>query len=105
MKNLLKIEKDCYFIVERIKEVDPSYEIYYNLMASCFEVHSNAQARDSYCFRIPYPELDSRTIDLAYKTRVANLDALIKEMDKNNDILYEKEVKKQVNMLKEAICT
>ena len=104
MKKLIKIEDDCYFICQRIKEVDESYEIYFNLDSGSYEVHSNAQVKNPYCFKVPYNCLDSRTIDFAYKTKVENIDSLIKEIDKHNQILYEKEVKKQVNNLKEALC-
>lgn len=103
MKNLIKIENDCYFICQRIKEVDSSYEIYYNIESSSYEVHSSAQVKNSYCFKIPYSGLDDRVIDFAYKTKVANMDEIIKEIDKHNQLLYEKELKKQVESLKEAI--
>lgn len=103
MKKLIKIVNDCYFICQRIKEVDSSYEIYFNIENGCYEVHSNEQARNTYCFKVPYNQLDSRTIDFAFKTRVANIDQLIKEMDRSNDLLYEREVKKGVESLKEAL--
>ncbi len=104
MKNLIKVENDCCFICQRIKEVDPSYQIFYNTSTSSYEVHSSEQVKNSYCFKVPYPQLDARVIEFAYKTKVANIDALIAEIDKNNQLLYEKELKKQVNSLKEALC-
>lgn len=104
MKNLIKIENDCYFICQRIKEVDPSYEIYFNLDNSCYEVHSSEQVKNSYCFKVPFSQIDDRTIEFAYKTKVANIDEIIAEIDRENQLLYEKEVKKQVNSLKEALC-
>lgn len=104
MKRLIKIENDCCFVAQRIKEVDKSYEIYFNLDNNSYEVHSSEQVKNTYCFKVPYSVLDGRTIDFAYKTKVANIDEIIKEIDKNNALLYEKEVKKQVNMFKEAVC-
>lgn len=104
MKNLIKIESDCYFICKRIKEVDPSYEIYYNILLSCYEVHSNGQVKNSYCFKVPYDNLDERTITFAHKTKVSNMDEIIKEIDRHNQILYDKSVKEQVNLLKETLC-
>ena len=103
MKNLIKIQSDCYFISQRIKEIDRSYEIYYNLNEKCFEVHSNSQVKNSYCFKVPYDTLDERTITFAYKTSVCNMDEIIKEIDKHNQLLYEKNVKNQVNLLKEML--
>ena len=104
MKNLIKIDCDCYFISQRIKEVDPSYEIYFNTDTKSYEVHSNQQVKNSYCFKVPYQTLDERTITFAHKTKVENMDAVIKEIERNNQLLYEKNVKEQVNLLKEIIC-
>lgn len=103
MKNLIKIENDCFFICQRIKEVEPSYEIYFNIDSSSYEVHSKTQVKNSYCFKIPYSQLDDRVIDFAYKTKVENMDEIIKEIDKHNQLLYEKELKTQVESMKEAL--
>lgn len=104
MNKLLKIEKDVFFIAERLKNIDESYEVYFNLGQNCYEVHSTEQAKNSYCFHIPYPQLDERTLDYAIKTRSENRDKIIKEIEQNNQLLYEKNIKEQVNKLREAIC-
>jgi len=77
MKNLVQIFGDPFFIVQRLKEIDPSYEVYYNLATSCYEVHSNEQVKNSYCFRVPYDVLDERTIWHAKRTRAENRDKII----------------------------
>ena len=79
MKNLIKIECDCYDIANRLKEIDRSYEVYYNLNLKSYEVHSKEQFKSSYCFKIPYDCLDERTIDYANKTLSKNRDILIKK--------------------------
>ncbi len=104
MKNLIKIDCDNFFISERLKFIDSSYVIYYNLSDQCYEVHSIEQYKNSYCFKVPYRELDERTLFFAKKTRSENRYKLIKEIEENNRLLYEKNIKNQVNLLKEAIC-
>ena len=104
MNNLIRVENDTFFIDRRLKEIDKSYEIYYNLKQKCYEVHSYEQPVNSYCFRVPYESLDSRTIDYALKTLSQNRDNLIKEIERSNELLYEKNIKNQVNLIKEALC-
>ena len=102
LKNYLEINDDVYFICQRIKEIDKSYHILYNLSRHCYEVHSFEQ-KDSYCFSVPFQELDERTLQFAYRTRRENQDKIVKEIEKSNENLYKKQLKEQVNMLKEAI--
>lgn len=104
MNNLIKIENDVFFITQRLKVVDKSYEIYYNLATKSYEVHSNEQVKNSYCFRVPYDCLDERTIFYAKKTRSENRDKIIAEIEKDNLLLEQKNIKKQVEMLKEMLC-
>ena len=104
MRRLLRLESDVFFITERLKEIDQSYEVYYNLETLSFEVHSSLQPHNSYCFKVPYDCLDERTLFYALKTRSENRDLLIKEIEKNNQYIYEKNIKNQVSLLKEALC-
>lgn len=104
MKNLIRVESDCFDIAKRLKQIDKSYEIYYNLTRKCFEVHSYLQTKSSYCFTIPYDKLDERTLDYAYKTLSSNRDNLIKEIEENNARIEKKNLKKQVDAIKEIIC-
>ena len=105
MKKLIKIDNDVFFITQRLKEIDDSYEVYYNLQIRCYEVHSSKQSKNSFCFKVPYSSLDERTLQYALKTRSENRDKIIAEIEKYNLSLYEKNVKKQVNLLKEILCT
>lgn len=104
MKNLIKIVGDPFFIAERLKEIDSSYEVYYNLSTSAYEVHSNEQVKNSYCFKVPFDVLDERTLFHARRTRAENRDKIIAEIEKDNFLLEQKNIKKQVEMLKEALC-
>lgn len=101
---LIKIENDVYFISQRLKELDESYEVYYNTNSKSYEVHSTMQVKNSYCFKVPFDVLDERTILHAKRTRIENRDRIIAEIEKDNLLLEQKNVKKQVEMLKEALC-
>ena len=103
MKNYLEIKNDVYFICQRLRDIDDSYFLLYNLDRQAYEVHSSAQGRDSFCFTVPYEQLDARTIEFALKTSAHRRDELIKEIEKNNQLVYERELKRQVNLLKEAL--
>jgi len=104
MRNLIEIENDCFDICKRLKTVDQSYKVFFNIEKLCYEVHSFLQAQSSFCFNVPYSELDERTIDYAVKTRSENRDKIIAEIEENNRRVEERNLKMQVNALKELIC-
>lgn len=104
MTNLIDIENDVFDITRRLQEIDASYQIKYNLNANRFEVHSSEQPKGSYCFSVPYDQLDERTLDYAQKTRFENFDKIISEIEIDNLLLEEKTTKQQVELLKEMVC-
>ncbi len=67
--HLRAVTDDLYFIASRLKEIDPTYYVVYNLDKSRYEVHSDEQRGNSLCFVVPYGELDARTLDYAARTR------------------------------------
>lgn len=103
MKDYILINDDNFDISSRLKEIDKSYYLVYSISRKCYEVHSNEQVQNSYCFTVPFDTLDERTILFALKTRSTNRDKLIEEIEENNRIVEQKNIKKQVNMLKEAL--
>ena len=104
MGNLIEVENDCFDICKRLKVVDGSYKVFFNIKKLCYEVHSFLQTQSSFCFTVPYSELDERTIDYAVKTRSENRDRIIEEIEENNRRVEERNLKMQVNALKELIC-
>lgn len=103
MKNLIKIECDVFGIVKRLKRIDESYCVFYNTSSKRYEVHSMQQERNSFCFSLPYESLDERAIGHAFKTRTTNMDLLLKEIERDNLLLYEKKMKENVEILKELL--
>ncbi len=99
----IKITTDVFFIIEQLKELDPSYYVLFNTETGKYEVHSSMQSGSSYCFSVPFDSLDARTVDHALKTRIANKDKIIAEIDKENELMMKRAVKEELNNLEEAL--
>jgi len=85
------ITKDLFGVVNRLKKINPSYNVFYNNCLERFEVHtSKTPTAFTFAFIPPYDELDARTIEYALKTRVQNLDHLEREIDLHNRRLEQK---------------
>ncbi len=69
---LVSVTDDVYFIASRLKEIDPTYYVVYDITKRRYEVHSDEQRGSSLCFVVPYDRLDARTVDYALKTRNAS---------------------------------
>lgn len=102
MKNQIVIESDVLDICGRLKEIDQSYYIVFNLSRKKFEVHSSSQNGGTFAFCIPFDCLDDRTIDLARKTSIYRKDEIIKEIDNENQKLQKRMFNDAVDHLKEV---
>ena len=80
---LKRIFSEPFDVCDRLKSIDDGYFVVFNVKRDRYEVHNNRQT-DTFCFVVPYDKLDSRTVDYCLKTRVQNVDKLIKEMDEQN---------------------
>lgn len=85
MKYLKPIDGDVYNISRRIKEIDKGYFIVRNFNDQVFEVHNSKNKGRTFCFTVPYPELDERTIVHCKKTAIARADLIIKEIERANE--------------------
>ena len=103
MKNHIVIENDNLYILQRLKEIDESYFLVYNLLSKKYEVHSNKQKDNTYCFSVSFPFLDERTIDYARKTRIERIDEVIKEIDSQNEKIEQNACKEAINRFKEVL--
>lgn len=90
MDNLVRIENDVFDIGARLKEIDGGYYPVYNLTKKRYEIH-HERAKNSLQVVLPYDSLDARAIQKVYKTRIENAIEMIKNMDKQNEILRKKE--------------
>ena len=103
MKNQLRIDSDNLFVSQRLKEIDKSYFVVFNILSGKYEVHSSDQKGGTYCFTLPYEILDDRAITYARKTRVDRMDEIIKEIDKQNEKVEKRAYKDAVDRIKEVI--
>lgn len=77
---MTKVTHDPFDIVNRIKKINPRYVVYWNDAREKFEVRTGK----IYAFTVPYDTLDARTLDYARKTRIENIDAIEREIEKQN---------------------
>lgn len=93
-----KIYHDLFHIAERILQIDPYYEIYWNGERERFEV----QWHGKLAFVVPFDELDVRTLVYAQRTRRENADEIEREIDERNAAIFQEQAKK-VEALKAQI--
>ena len=103
MKNQILLDADPFFIGMRIKEVDSNYFIIYNTCKNKFELHNSAQYGSTFALSIPYECLDERTIFLARKTRKENINKIISDIDRQNEMRDKKLAKSVFEQIKEVI--
>lgn len=103
MKNYIKIEHDPFFICERLKEIDSSYYLVFNNDENRYEVHSTEQVGSSYCFAVRYDDLDERTLTYALRTRKERQNAIIEEIDRQNEKLKKDSMNKAVERVMEVL--
>ena len=100
---LIEIKNDVYFILDRLKEIDKNYQIFYNTKRKVFEIHSRGQIGGSYCLTVPYKTLDSRTVELVNKTKRENSEKLFEEMERENKKLEAKRYSELVKQTESAM--
>lgn len=103
MKNLIQIFTDPFFICQRLKEIDRSYFVMFDLEKKNYQLHSSEQRGNSYCLTFPFDCLDARAVEHARKTRVENEEKIIEEIDRENKRLEKKLINEEINRLKEAL--
>ena len=87
---MIEITNDLYDIALRLRSINDSYRVYYNVQKGRYEVW-NADAHRME-FIVPYDQLDARTVEYARYTGVQNADALIAEIERNNEQVEQKEI-------------
>lgn len=91
--NLIEIKNDLFDVAARLKSVDPTYELYFNVEKQRYEVYERNHGF-ALAFVVPYQELDARTVKFARFTRVENSKHLFVEIEKNNQKI-ESDLQKQ----------
>lgn len=86
------LDGDLFGICRRLKAIDSSYFVAFNVKLKRFEVHSNGQRGSSLALVVPYTELDERTVRLCLKTRCERIERIMAEMRVENEKLEKKEL-------------
>ena len=77
----IRINNDLYDIALRVKEIDPRYEIYFETEFQKFKLWAEWKRQ----LTIPFENLDERVLVYTRKTRVENVEEVIKEIDSSNE--------------------
>lgn len=77
---LQPVRDDLYDVANRLKEIDPRYEVFYNVKSHRYEVHASGVLQ----IAVPFEELDVRTVEHVRRTRVENRRRLLEEMEREN---------------------
>ncbi|MBR4800394.1 MAG: hypothetical protein IK048_01795 [Clostridia bacterium] len=83
---LEKIENDLFDVANRLKEIDPRYELYRNRRERRFEIYAQGVLQ----IAVPFDRLDARTLKLARETRMENAERLLRAIEEENARLDEK---------------
>lgn len=78
------ISDSVYEIPQRLKEYDKSFFVVFNKRNGKFEVHSHDNLWNTYCFTVPFDELDQRTLDIVMKNDTKNIGPKDIERELNN---------------------
>ena len=103
MKNYLEKVGDMFRVEERLKEIDPTYEVFYNKKDKRFEVYSKKAGLVSLAFISPFDSLDARLISYARKTRAERADKIIKEIEEENEKIEKANEKLASDFKKEKV--
>lgn len=81
----------------RLKEIDLSYELFYNKKTKRIEVYSCKNGARSLAFVSPFGlDVDARLIRFARRTRSERAADIIKEIEEDNKKLIEKSQKEEI---------
>lgn len=90
MKNKILITNDAFGIVDRVKSINKNYVIYYNTKLKKYEVHNKKYLKNTFEFSLPCCKLDSKTIVHIIKLLKYNNINVIKDMEKQNKEIEDK---------------
>lgn len=89
-----RVENDLFGIADRLRSIDADYFILRT--DSGFEVHNAAQRGSTFALRVPYPELDERTVTLVRRTRRERMAQLLRETEAENAALERRQRDKTI---------
>lgn len=95
---LIEIKNDLFDVAQRLKGVNETYCLFFNVDKQRYEVYENNHGF-TLAFVVPYDELDARTVEYARFTRVENSKSLFAEIQRHNDELDKKNQSQYVEQI------
>lgn len=80
----IRIFSDVYNISKRVKDIDKNYYVVYDTSKQKFEIHNSKQIGSSYCLTIEKNQLDERVLKLVLKSKSANIDEILEQIENDN---------------------
>lgn len=90
---LKRIYDDLFHIAKRLKSIDKAYVLYFNRREKRFEIY----ARGAMQMALPFDRLDVRTLEYARKTRIENIENMIREIEMNNQKIQKQKEEEIIN--------
>lgn len=90
MEELIKTG-DLFGVERRLKEIDSTYEVFYNAKLKRFEVYAMRFGKRFLAIVSPFESLDIRLVSYARKTRVERVYDLCREMEEENEKVLKRE--------------
>ena len=78
---LVSVKDDLFHIARRLRQIDSRYRVYFNRKYKRFEIHSQGAMQ----IALPFDRLDERSVEYVRKTRVENLEKLMREIEADNE--------------------
>ena len=91
------IESDLYHIVQRLKEIEPTYFVALNYKTGRFELHAQNRRGGTLALTLPFESLDERTVRFVRQTRSERLKELIRETEEHNARIARQETQKIID--------
>lgn len=100
-----EIKSDALGVIERIKEINNKYSVFYNLKKNKFELYlTEAELKPKrYCLTFPYNVVDERMITCVLKSEIQNREAVLREIEKHNEKLLKQSQKDCLNSISQNI--
>lgn len=106
MKRLIEIKHDPFDIVKRIKQIDKTFKVYYQLLTGDYLLYRKSGLKNVFELNLGQ-SLDALAIAFILKSRRENIDLILDEIDENNHQLKQNAISSSFErgraMLKELI--
>lgn len=106
MKRLIEIKHDPFDIVKRIKQIDKTFKVYYQLLTGDYLLYRKSGLKNVFELNLGQ-SLDALAVAFILKSRRENIDLILDEIDENNHQLKQNAISSSFErgraMLKELI--